>query len=100
MRRVAILLLTAGLVAGFFLPAAAQPICGPRDEILDGLRERYGEVVIWSGVSSRGGYVELFQSQRRTWSLLVTNGRNACLFSAGDDRQQFLMKFGKAGEFL
>ena len=100
MRRVAILLLTAGLVAGFFLPAAAQPVCGPRDVILDGLREQHGEVVIWSGVSSRGGYVELFQSQQRTWSLLVTSGRNACLFSAGEGGQQFLMRFGEAGEFL
>ena len=94
------MLLNAGLMAGFFLPAAAQPICGPRDAILDGLRKRHGEVVIWSGINSRGSYVELYQSQQRTWSLLVTTGRNSCLFSAGEAGQQFLMRFGKAGEFL
>lgn len=100
MRALVFLLLTAGLMAGFFVPAAAQPICGPRAAILDGLRKQHGEVVIWSGVSTAGGYVELYQSQRRTWRLLVTTGRNACLFSAGESGQQFLMRFGKAGEFL
>lgn len=100
MRALLKLLLIAGLVAGFFMPAAAQPICGPRDAILDGLRERHGEVVIWAGEATGGGYVELSQSQARTWSLVVTTGRNACLFSAGEGGQQFLMKFGKSGEFL
>ncbi len=100
MRLFLALLLTAGLVAGFFVPAAAQPICGPRDVILDGLRERHGEVVIWAGEAMGGGYVELYQSQKRTWSLLVTTGKNTCLFSAGEDGQQFLMRFGKSGEFL
>lgn len=100
MRTFVVLLLTAGLGAGFFMPASAQPICGPRDAILDGLRARHGEVVIWAGEAMSGGYVELFQSQQRTWSLAVTTGRHTCLFSAGEAGQQFLMRFGKSGEFL
>lgn len=93
-------LLALLLVVGAMAPVVAQPICGPRDAILDGLRKRHGEVVIWAGETSGGGYVELFQSQQRTWSLAVTTGRHTCLFSAGEAGQQFLMRFGKSGEFL
>ncbi len=100
MKRFLTPLLSAGLVAGVFVPASAAPVCGPRAVILDALRARHGEVVIWSGVAAGGGYVELYQSQKRTWSLAVTTGRDTCLFSAGEDGQQFLMRFGRAGAFL
>lgn len=67
-------------------PAAAQPPCGPHEQVLDWLAERYDEAPLAVGVGNNARLVELVVSPGgETWSLLIVRQDGiACLVAAGE----------------
>lgn len=62
--------------------ATAQ--CGPIDDVLGALKEKYGEHVLWWGDTDDG--VTMLITQRpdtRTWTLLAVHGGVACMVGSG-----------------
>jgi len=72
-----------------FLASKAQAQeCTDLSTVVDRLKERYGEEIVWSGVNDRGdGTIRsyLFQSPNKTWTLVVGQGTAACVISSGKD---------------
>jgi hypothetical protein len=84
------LLLASTLILAFpvwLTPAAAQPICGDRDELVARLASRYGEVRQDGMPASSSSFYELFGSRETgTWTVLLS-GMNgySCIVRAGRD---------------
>lgn len=66
--------------------AAAQASCGPRDQLVKLLAERYKEDPVGIGLTQPGQVLEVFASQGGTWSMLMTmpDGKT-CLIAAGEN---------------
>lgn len=69
--------------------SADASVCGTRDDIRDMLVQRYDESRRALGLVSDQGLVEVFTSDKGTWSILVTSaGGRTCLIAAGDNWQE------------
>lgn len=66
--------------------AAAQTVCGKRDEIITQLEKKYGETRRSVGVQQGRGVVEVYASaETGSWTILVTDPRGmSCLMAAGE----------------
>lgn len=72
-------------VTSVAIPAHGQPFCGPREQVADLLRMRFGETVSAFGVDQNGRLVQVFTSPVGSWTIVVTiPGGPTCLVSAGD----------------
>lgn len=67
--------------------AFGQPArqCGPRDDVVSVLSERYGETRRSIGIGSNNRMMEVYASEETgTWTILVTfTDGTACLMAAG-----------------
>ena len=80
--------LIAALVAVFSLPAFAQSVCGQRDEIVSRLKSGYQEYNSARGISTNGGLVELYTSEKGTWTLMLSQPNGvSCLIGTGENWQ-------------
>lgn len=69
-------------------PVEAQTVCGDRDEIVARLQSGYQERASAIGLSGNGGVVELWKSEKGSWTLLLTRpGGVSCLMAAGEHWQ-------------
>ena len=86
-------LVTLG-VAGSGPSASAQAQCGPRQEVVKSLGEKFKEAPIGRGLTQPGQVLEIFASQSGSWTMLVTtpNG-TSCLIAAGENWD--MMAFAK-----
>ncbi len=66
-------------------PASAQSQCGPREQLVKSLGERYREAPVGVGVMQPNQVLELFTSDAGSWTMVVTlpNG-TSCLIAAGE----------------
>lgn len=66
--------------------ALAAPSCGPRGLVVAQLADRYGESRRGMGLAGGAGIVEIFISDKATWTVTVTlpDGRT-CLLASGED---------------
>ncbi|GGF71134.1 hypothetical protein GCM10011332_26410 [Terasakiella brassicae] len=72
-------------VMSFAFPSVAQSLCGERVDIIDALKERYHEVPVSMGLAGNGGVVEIFASNKGSWTIIVTKPTGvACVVSAGE----------------
>ncbi len=73
-------------VAVIAWPAAAQPQCSPRDNVLKMLESKYKEAPVAVGVTNNGGLVEVLSTgQGETWSIIITTPQGvSCLIAAGE----------------
>lgn len=87
MKRSMILLGGLAIAAVMTLPAGAQqPVCGDRDEIVARLKSGYQESTSGIGLSATGGVIELYTSEKGTWTLMLTQPNGvSCLIAAGDN---------------
>ena len=67
-------------------PAAGQPQCNERDNVLALLAKKYQETPIAAGVTNTGGLVEvLTDTKGGTWTIIVTTPQGmSCLVAAGE----------------
>lgn len=66
--------------------AFAQPAnCGPREDVLKQLAEKYGEMRQAMGLAANNALVEIFASETTgTWTITMTTPRGAtCLIATG-----------------
>ncbi len=79
------------LLAAFFMfasPALAQPLCGPRDGLVNTLKNGWGEDLVAQGpVNANDRLVELFASKDgKTWTLIITYLKGeSCVITSGHD---------------
>ena len=86
----------------FLLAAAAAlelslPIfCGPSENLLEGLRDRYNEEIVFMAPSANEVGDELYHSlwinaDTKTWSFLVVNKQKetTCVIASGDNLNMF-----------
>ena len=78
-------LLFALIVAmAFGFPAHGQPVCGDREDIVQGLAGKHQEQQIGFGIDHRGRLFELWLSREGGYTMLVTTpGGPTCLVSVG-----------------
>ena len=67
-------------------PASAQMLCGTHADIINALEKDYDERKTASGLSDGGVLIELYTSERNTWTLLFTvPGGPTWVLSGGDN---------------
>lgn len=81
------LALTGAASAQAATPAgtAAAPVCGPRAALVILLKQQFGELQEDAALQSDQTLIELFASERGTWSIVLSapNG-TSCIVSAGN----------------
>jgi len=87
MKRSIIIFLGAAIAPFIAAPASAQQaVCGDRNEIISRLESGYQETTSGLGLSANGGVVELYTSEKGTWTLMLTQPNGvSCLIAAGDN---------------
>jgi hypothetical protein len=64
---------------------AAPKLCGDRDQILEGLEQKYEETPRALGLSADGGVFEVLVSPRGGWTILLTYPkRPTCVVATGE----------------
>lgn len=61
-------------------------ICGPTEELISQLRDRYNETVVWNGKEENGNIVTLWLNvDKNTYTIIKTSsdGKMSCSISAG-----------------
>jgi predicted methyltransferase len=93
--------LTAAACLALAIPAAsAQVPCGSRDVIVTTLGEKYKESRQSLGLVGQDGksVIELFVSEKGTWTMLMTSAKGAtCVVAAGVGWQAAPQKVAGAG---
>ena len=83
-RLIAALLLFLGL-AFAVIPARAQASCAVHDELTAYLEKKFGERPVSWGLSSNGFLVEVFSSDKGSWTIVLTNPFGiSCIRAASD----------------
>lgn len=88
--------LTAALLGGFFVCASAfpanaaqPPVCTQHAALVEQLAKKYGETVTASGFDGAGNYIEVFSSEKGTWTIAISiPGGPTCVIAAGDNWEQ------------
>ena len=85
MSRTARAIVLAGLAGLAPTLALAEPPCGPRETLMRELAKTYGEAPSGRGLTREGALLELFSSDRGTWTMVLSSadGR-ACVLAAGE----------------
>jgi len=89
----------SGFAAAFLilLPtiAAAQLPCAARDEIVGEITQRFKEVPEATGVTPQGMLLEVFVSETRSWTILITTSQGlACIAAVGENWEREFRKPG------
>ena len=73
------------MIALFAAPAMAGQ-CAPRDSVVKFLAEKHGEVRTAIGMTSGGGMLEIYASEKTgTWTAIITMpSKMSCIVSSGN----------------
>lgn len=88
----------SGLVAALltFLPTIAEAQllpCASRDEIVAQLTERFKEAPEANGITPDGVLLEVFVSEKRSWTILLTTPQGvACIAAVGENWEREFRK--------
>lgn len=65
---------------------AQAPNCGPHDEIIKVLTDKYQEHLRSLGMINDKAVMEVYRSSKGTWTFIVTNNAGlTCIVAAGDN---------------
>jgi hypothetical protein len=93
LRRLSLSGLAAALLLLFPTIAEAQFACGAHDEIVNELAQRFKEVPEANGVTPDGMLLEVFVSEARSWTILVTSPKGiSCLAASGENWEREFRK--------
>ena len=84
-------LLAAALCGGLLIgaPVRAEPYCEGHDRVATLLRENYQELPMGVGLTPGGRLIELFVSERGTFTVFVTAPTGlSCVIAVGTDWQR------------
>lgn len=73
-----------------FPPAVqAQAVCGERGEVASKLEKGHSETPVSMGLASNGAVIEVFASDKGTFTIIMTLPTGmSCLMAAGEDWQE------------
>ena len=84
-RRLGLSGLAAALVTFSPLAGEAQFACASRTEIVDQLAQRFKEASEANGITHDGMLLEVFVSETRSWTILVTSPKGvSCIAATGE----------------
>jgi hypothetical protein len=84
-RRLGLSGLAAALATFSPLAAEAQVACASRAEIVDQLTQRFKEAPEAHGITHDGMVLEVFTSEARSWTILVTSPKGvSCIAATGE----------------
>lgn len=68
------------------LPALAQSICGPRDQVITKLENSFGEIRMGAGLRSNISIFEIWASvDSGTWTMVITDTEGVtCVMASGE----------------
>jgi len=69
-------------------PALAQTLCGPRDGLVEELKNGWDETLVAQGLTNANDrLIELFESKDgKTWTLIITYPKGeSCVITSGHD---------------
>jgi hypothetical protein len=91
MKRILFALIGASVTALLAAPAySADNVCGKRDDIVARLKDGYQEFSSAMGMATNGGLIELYTSEKGTWTLMLTQPDGvSCLIAAGQNWESF-----------
>jgi hypothetical protein len=91
MKRFIFAMFAASFTASLAMPAAGEEdVCGKRDDIVSRLESGYQEFNSAMGMSTNGSLIELFTSDKGTWTLMLTQPDGvSCLIAAGQNWESF-----------
>lgn len=80
------ILIINGAIVFFNIHFADAGFCGPHDEFVKALNDKYRETTFFMGTVNGTSLVEMYRSESGTWTVLVTtpDGRS-CIVAAGQD---------------
>ena len=85
MRRTALGLILAAVLAVFSWPAQAQTVCSTRAYFVAELRAQHKETPVAMGLVTNGNVLEVLASEKGTWTILVTRPNGvSCVVAVGD----------------
>jgi len=77
------------------IPAAAAPICGPREKVTQELTKRYGEVPQVMGLNN-SGVMEVWASESGGWTVTITRPDGVmCVLGAGHAFERMPPAYGE-----
>jgi hypothetical protein len=87
----------SGLAAAFLmfisLVAEAQFACAPRDDVVNELTLRFKETPEANGITPDGMLIEIFVSEARSWTILITSTKGiSCIAAAGENWEREFRK--------
>ncbi|WP_119387834.1 hypothetical protein [Taklimakanibacter lacteus] len=83
----------AALTILFPMIAQAQLPCAPREEIITQLVERYEEAPEANGVTAQGLLLEVFVSEGRSWTIILTTPQGlSCVAAVGENWEREFRK--------
>ena len=100
MRRILMVVSSALLIGWSALPSTAETrlVCGPRGDVVAGLKQKYAEEPVSMGLASNGTVIEVFASEAGTWTILMTHPNGlSCLLTAGENWENLSAKVAGAG---
>ncbi|HUF56989.1 MAG TPA: hypothetical protein VMM55_10570 [Thermohalobaculum sp.] len=85
MRRLTLAAILVAATAFVTAESEAEPVrCAARERIVEQLEQRYGETQRAFGLANDHRLVEVFASERGSWTILLTGPRGrTCLMAAG-----------------
>ncbi|WP_162918667.1 hypothetical protein [Taklimakanibacter deserti] len=92
-RRLRLSGLAAALLLLFPTVAAAQFACAAHDDIVNELTQRFKEAPEANGLTPDGMLLEVFVSEARSWTILVTSPKGiSCLAASGENWEREFRK--------
>lgn len=82
-------------------PSQAQQVCGKRADIVNRLDSGFSEQPRSAGLAADGNLVEVFASEKGTWTIIYTKpGGLTCLVAVGDNWQRIEAPLNATGKLL
>lgn len=85
--------LAAALLTLFPTIAEAQLACAARDDVVNELAQRFKEAPEANGITPDGMLIEVFVSEARSWTILITSPQGiSCLAASGENWEREFRK--------
>jgi hypothetical protein len=92
-RRLGLSGLAAALLTLFPTVAEAQFACAARDDVVKELAQRFKEAPEANGIMPDGMLLEVFVSEARSWTILITSPKGiSCLAASGENWEREFRK--------
>lgn len=88
---------------GWYMPNnGLRVVCNKMDKTMEFVQKQHGEQVIFTGMSQVGqgqaGWVLAVNPEKGSWSILLVDGKHACVVGSGTDATAYEIDSSKSAE--